>query len=386
LSPLPFSTLSSGEQEIVKVLFDVARKEIRHSVILVDEPELHLHPTLAFKLIEALKSIGDQTNQFFFFTHSADLISTYYSTGDVFFIDSNSTGANQAHRLSDLDRSHDQVTQLLGQNLGLFAVGKKLVFIEGEESSIDRLTYHSISQSEAPEARVIPVGSVMSLNALKELESQIRGSIFGIDIYMLRDRDGLTSGQVETLQESGRIFCLQRRHIENYFLDPEILSKVAQDLYLDDAEGVDQDSIDSALIEIARNSLNFNLLQNAKEYLAMNHTFEIPTVRDVERMSLENLKNSIADGVSESVIRFSAGLDRPLLEAWLQAERTRLEAAVNSGAWKDEFHGKIIFSKFCSEVFKEKPIRIRKAYVDIALRDKPSVFSDIIEIFRHIAS
>lgn len=85
---LPFSSLSSGEQEVVKVIFDVARKDIKHSVIIVDEPELHLHPTLTFKLIETLKLIGDHTNQFIFLTHSADLISTYYSTGNVYFIDS----------------------------------------------------------------------------------------------------------------------------------------------------------------------------------------------------------------------------------------------------------------------------------------------------------
>ena len=72
---------------MIKVLFDVARKDIRHSVIIVDEPELHLHPTLAFKLIETLKNIGDHTNQFLFLTQSSDLISTYYSTGDVYFID-----------------------------------------------------------------------------------------------------------------------------------------------------------------------------------------------------------------------------------------------------------------------------------------------------------
>ena len=45
---LGFQTLSSGEKEIIKVLFDVARKDIRHSIVIVDEPELHLHPTLTF--------------------------------------------------------------------------------------------------------------------------------------------------------------------------------------------------------------------------------------------------------------------------------------------------------------------------------------------------
>ncbi len=146
----------------------MARKDIRHSVIIVDEPELHLHPTLAFKLIETLKNIGDHTNQFLFLTHSSDLISTYYSTGDVYFIDQSSGAHNQAHRLSDINDKHHEVASLIGQNLGLFAVGKKIVFVEGEESSIDRLTYQKIAQTVNADIRVIPTGSVLNILALNQ--------------------------------------------------------------------------------------------------------------------------------------------------------------------------------------------------------------------------
>lgn len=163
---LDFGSLSSGEQEVIKVLFDVARKDIRHSIIIVDEPELHLHPTLAFKLVESLKNIGEHTNQFIFLTHSSDLISTYYSTGDVYFIDSRQSGQNQAHRLSDLGTDHKELVSLIGQNLGLFAVGKKLVFVEGEDSSIDRLTFQKIAQEIDPEIKIIPAGSVLNVMAL----------------------------------------------------------------------------------------------------------------------------------------------------------------------------------------------------------------------------
>ena len=50
-NPMYFGALSSGEQEVVRVTFDLVWKEISHSVILVDEPELHLHPTLTFRLL-----------------------------------------------------------------------------------------------------------------------------------------------------------------------------------------------------------------------------------------------------------------------------------------------------------------------------------------------
>lgn len=382
---LPFNSLSSGEKEVVKVLFDVTRKEIRHSVIIVDEPELHLHPTLTFKLIESLKSIGEHTNQFIFLTHSADLISTYYSTGNVYFIDASQSGSNQAHRLSDLNNSHHQVVQLIGQNLGLFAVGKKLVFVEGENSSIDRLSYHNIAQSVDSEIKVIPVGSVFNIMTLNSIEEQIRNSIFGIEIYMLRDRDGLTDEQVTRIESSGRIKCLKRRHIENYFLDEEVLYKVAQQLYLTRSNpDLTVQKIKDETERIAEESLNFNLFKNTKEYLSLNHFFKIPTVRAVETKEISTIKQEIIDNVQTNLSELSSGLEPSELQTWLNEEETKLTAMLQSDEWKNNFQGKIIFSKVCSEVLKGDALRIKQAYVDIALKDKPEAIADIIDIFNEI--
>ncbi len=163
------------------------------------------------------------------------MISTYYSTGDVYFIDTLQTGTNQAHKLSDLNNTHHQIVKLVGQNLGLFAVGKKLVFVEGENSSIDRLTYHTIAQSIDSEIKIIPVGSVFNIMTLNSIAEQIRNAIFGVDIYMIRDGDGLSKKQIELLENNGRFKCLKRRHIENYFLDEEILFKVANEIGIERA-------------------------------------------------------------------------------------------------------------------------------------------------------
>lgn len=380
---LPFSSLSSGEQEVVKVVFDVVRKEIRHSVIIVDEPELHLHPTLTFKLIETLKTIGDHTNQFIFLTHSADLISTYYSTGDVYFIDAIQTGANQGHKLSDLSHSHNELVQLIGQNLGLFAVGKKLIFVEGENSSIDRLTYHTIIQTIIPDAKIIPVGSVVNINTLSTIEEQIRKSIFGIDIYMIRDRDGLDEKQITEIEQNGRVRCLKRRHIENYFLDSEILFKVAEKLYLTSSNpSLTKELIELETKKIAEKTLNFNLLKNTKEYLGLNHFFRIPTVKAVDAKTIAEIKIEIVAGVKSSLGVLATGLDETTFLQWLDKEEVRLNDLLKSEDWKNEYQGKIIFSKLCSDVLKEEPLRVRHAYVDIALSIKPLIFDDIINIFK----
>lgn len=379
---LSFNSLSSGEQEVVKVIFDVARKEIKHSVIIVDEPELHLHPTLTFKLVETLKTIGNHTNQFIFLTHSADLISTYYSTGDVYFIDSIQTGSNQAHKLNELNHTHKEVVQLIGENLGLFAVGKKLIFIEGEESSIDRLTYHKIGQKYLPEAKFVPVGSVENLLTLNAFEEQIRNSIFGIDLFMIRDRDGFSDIQITEIEANGRIKCLKKRHIENYFLDSEVLFKVAEKFYITtEYPEINQGFIDQKLKEIATDQMKLNLLQNTKEYLKLNHNFDIPTVKSLNTKDLDTIKTEMQKSIDKSMSTLSTGLAKDKIKEWMNAEQKSLEKKLTTDEWKSSFQGKQIFSVFCGSILKTDHLKIRQAYIDVGLEEKPEVFNDIREIF-----
>jgi predicted ATPase len=379
---LSFSSLSSGEQEVIKVLFDVARKEIRHSIIIVDEPELHLHPTLTFRLIESLKSIGEHTNQFIFLTHSSDLITTYYSTGDVYFIDSKQDGSNQANRLSDLIEMHQDIIPLIGQNLGLFAVGKKLVFVEGEESSIDRLAYQKIAHYINPEIRVIPAGSVFNIMTLNNVEEQIRNTIFGIDMYMIRDRDGLDDKQIESLEKNGRIRCLKRRHIENYFLDEEIIFAVAETLYITRINpSLNIDSIRDGIKRIADDSLTLNICKNTKEYLSLNHFLKAPSVKNIEGKDLENVKQELAMVISENVTELATNLQKETIQKWINDEETKLRNSLSNGKWTSIFQGKYIFKKLCSDILRQDEIRVRHAYIDIALEKKPSAIQEIIDIF-----
>ena len=379
---LGFSSLSSGEQEVIKMLFDVARKEIRHSVIVVDEPELHLHPTLAFKLIETLKSIGNHTNQLILFTHSSDLISTYYSTGDVYFIDSNADGKNQAHRLSDLSNEHRDVASLVGQNLGLFAVGKKLVFVEGEDSSIDRLTYQKVAQLVDPAVKVIPAGSVLNIMTLHSIEEQIRSAIFGIELYMIRDRDGLSDNQVLALEKNGRIKCLKRRHIENYFLDSEVLKLVADRLYLTERNSdLTASNIAENAKRIAEESLGYNICKNARDYLAINHFLKAPAIRAIETMEVQEVKEALVQSVGSNLAELSNALNQENFSAWLDKEETRLRAKLKNGEWVSELQGKYIFAKLCGTVLKEDQLRVRQAYVDVALENNAPILADIKQLF-----
>lgn len=63
------SELSAGERAIMPILLDFVEWDINHSVILIDELELHLHPPLQQALLMLLPQLGTH-NQFIITSHS----------------------------------------------------------------------------------------------------------------------------------------------------------------------------------------------------------------------------------------------------------------------------------------------------------------------------
>ena len=383
--PFPFQTLSSGEQEVVKVAFDLIWKDIRHSVILIDEPELHLHPTLAFRLIETLKGLGGGTNQLILFTHSADLISTYYATGNVYFVDLDDQTGNQAKRLSDLGEGHSETARSVGANLGLFAVGKRLVFIEGADASVDRLTYHKVAQECFPEAYLLPTGSVKNINSLRDASAELERTIFGVNLFMVRDRDGLSDEQVTRLERNPRLRVLPRRHIENYFFDAEVLGKVGE-RFCQSAEKSRPEAIEEALLQSAGSCLHSAIVAAIKQNVVLNGAMDAPKAARANELSLEELTSILVrelKAASETVAgRFSSDeVERLVSEA-----RADLSAALESERWKTIFPGKPVLARFVGDYWQEDVARVRQAYVEEALSSKPEALQDIRVILEHFRS
>jgi predicted ATP-dependent endonuclease of OLD family len=76
-------TLSSGEREVVNIVFDFLLRNPSDCIVFFDEPELHLHPELSYKLLQTLSSIG-RNNQFVFCTHSPEIITASIENSVVF--------------------------------------------------------------------------------------------------------------------------------------------------------------------------------------------------------------------------------------------------------------------------------------------------------------
>lgn len=70
------SAASSGERELLSYLFAIFALNVRNAVIIVDEPELHLHPRWQKSLFSLFERLSKATgNQFVIATHSPTFIS-----------------------------------------------------------------------------------------------------------------------------------------------------------------------------------------------------------------------------------------------------------------------------------------------------------------------
>lgn len=187
-----FDSLSFGEREVVNIAFDFLLRRPSDCIVFFDEPELHLHPELSYKLLRTLRSIGKR-NQFVLSTHSPDVISSSLDQS-VVFISPASNGAdgqpeNQAIPVAESDETN-QALRLLGQSIGIVALGKRIVLIEGADSSLDKQTYGSILGNSHPDLVLVPSGGKHVIESFDAVyDGVLSRTIWGVEFFMLCDRD-----------------------------------------------------------------------------------------------------------------------------------------------------------------------------------------------------
>lgn len=365
--PLPFNTLSSGEHEVVKICFDFLLKSISHCVVLFDEPELHLHPSLTFRLIETMKTMGKE-NQFFFFTHSADLITTYYNSGNVYFIDNSKKNGNQACKLKEINDNHSSIAQFISRDLGVFAVAKNIIFVEGKDSSIDKLTYHKVAETIFPNFVISPIGGVSSLKILNTLSQELTQTIFGINFFMIRDRDGLTNPKVIELTtiSAGRFSALKRRHLENYYLNETILAEIAKRFCLH-TKWHSPANLLVKMREIAKKCINLAIINEVKNNLQLQGGLGLKNPDNLERKGIDRLIQDFTAISNQEKTRIIQVLDDTAIEAKIRRLKTKYDqvfARNDDAVWKVDFPGKNIFAKVCADIFKMDTLQVRQAYIE----------------------
>jgi predicted ATP-binding protein involved in virulence len=386
---LPVESLSSGEKEIVNIVFDFILRNPSDCIILFDEPELHLHPEFSYKLLQTLSAQGSH-NQFIFCTHSPDIISASLENSVVFITPKIGTTENQAISVNRDDTTHNAL-KLLGESIGIISLGKKLVLIEGQETSQDKQTYGSILKNRFPELVLVPVGGKSTIRSFNEVrDSVLNQTIWGVDFYMLCDRDAVYDLGRRSVEAniSHRLKILPRYHIENYFLDEDILAKIFQPMEAETSWLRDPEAINAKLRLLAKEIVPYAVALNVAAGLreAIGNIDVMPKGLGAQS-SMSDVVEMIHGKANQELQRISSGLKLEGLQEAVQAEFSKLNTAIdgNQPAWKSEIPGRIIFNKFASAVGM-KSGRLKLLYLKEAASTESNPFAEIIELFSAFTS
>jgi len=219
--------LSSGQREILMTYTHLEKLGPIGSIILFDEPELHLHPALQRRVIAHLHRILERgNNQVWVITHSEEIVGTtdyeslYMMTGS----------GDPAIEPVKGRAERIELLQQLGANIGLQLVSPRILFLEGESDAELLPLFLDTLPAGVSLVETRGKGTLMRLTstAMKLLEETIRDGQF----YLVRDHDIEDDpGFLDALQSqyAGHFFVWDRYHIENYLLDEEAIYQVLAD-------------------------------------------------------------------------------------------------------------------------------------------------------------
>jgi len=202
-------------------------------LIVVDEPEIYLHPDLQHKILQIL---NNTKVPIMISTHSVEIINSV-EPSDVLLIDKNN---RVAKRISDLE-GLQHVANLLGssQNVQLskLARGKKILFVEGKDLKLlwrlAKICRHE-DIFQFGSLTVIPIEGFTQYERIIHTNwafTQILGE--EIKISSLLDRDYRTMEEIQEVLEKlskqvALAHILSKKEIENYFIVPTAILRAIE--------------------------------------------------------------------------------------------------------------------------------------------------------------
>ncbi len=345
--------LSSGEKEVLYGYLRLRNSAPRNSVILLDEPELHLNPSLLQGLADFYhRNLGRaMNNQLWLVTHSDTLLrqsvgNPNYSVFHMMLGSAVPRGVNQAVPVLAEDELERATIDLVG-DLATYKPRRTVVIFEGGGDTEFDVTMTSRLFPEL-EARVnlISGGSRRRVRDLYEVLEKTAEEI-GVNrtFFAVVDRDLAP----EPRPEGTRVLSWNCYHIENYLLDARYVAAAARAL-LGKPLLEDEAEVLAALTEDAQEVLPRIVLQQLQR--VVNHRLVGAIAVGAPPDTTMPARDLLAS-ITSSATRFSKAVndltEGRTLEEIEQDFVDRLELALKTGDWRTEFPGRLVLARFVSK-------------------------------------
>lgn len=339
--------LSSGEKEVLYGYLRLRNATPRNSVLLIDEPELHLNP----RLVRGLSNFYHEhlslplNCQLWLITHSDTLLRD--SVGrpgfSVFYVHAAHTlspGTNQASLAQNV---RTEIMPLIEDLAGFNPQAKVILLEGGGETKFDAEMITELFPLFAEAVNLVCAGSKLKVNALhSSLEEVASLADLGAQFYSITDRDS----DVAPSAHPQRVFVWDVYHIENYLLAPEYVLKAIRDLHI----GPNELTLERvrALLDGAAERTISALVRHIVWKEASDLLLSTIKLRvDITNADVAGEICRAADAVPAKVdAAVRSRLDLPSLHARAAELENGFRADLRSGEWVKSFQGRTVLKQF----------------------------------------
>jgi putative ATP-dependent endonuclease of the OLD family len=217
----------SGVREALRLILDY---EFEHpDILLVEEPETHLHPALETSMMRYLKQVSNVC-QVFITTHSTNFLDTA-EMKNVYLISKDRFTQVQVLNLADAET---HIPRELGIRLSSLFMFDRLVFVEGasdEDIIREWATTLNVNLGQA-NVGFIPMGGVRNFAHFAAEQTLSFLTRRQVQIWFVIDKDERDDADIakmqHLLQGKASIHALPKREIENYMIVPRAITEFLQ--------------------------------------------------------------------------------------------------------------------------------------------------------------
>lgn len=210
--------MSDGERAVFYFIGQVLSAS-KDSLIIIDEPENHLHNSIISKLWNLLEEARPDC-VFLYITHNLDF--ALRSKRSVLIWVKDMPSKDKWNYVFINEDDDDKFDSLQLQMLGC---RDKIVLVEGNENSYDCKIYRALF----PNCKIIPVESCSKVKELVRSFNSKNSNLLkngAVKVYGIVDRDRMNDSEVAKLNKEN-ILVLNVAEIENVFLLTDVISLVA---------------------------------------------------------------------------------------------------------------------------------------------------------------
>ena len=231
------SNISSEEAEIIALAaecllcFMQLKYDIKKSaILLLDEPDVHLHPDLQYRFIKfLLDEIKNQENiQIFIATHSTPILSALadYDDSTVAFLKKDNNQESKEIQFYSINEQLQKILPVFGAHpLTSIYTESPLLLVEGDT---DWMIWQQAIRSSEGKIKLYPVscGAINKMNEYEKIASRVLAAIYNqkAKAFALRDKDSKDLNTMPNEHTSVDRLMLNCRESENLLLTDEVLN------------------------------------------------------------------------------------------------------------------------------------------------------------------